>query len=171
MRCRFCQTPVSYTHLDVYKRQGTYSGSIELEIETLTPLFIRGPLKKSDNDSWKTKTARHRYQSYQGTDGRPVIPGSSIRGMLRTIVEVISFSKIKPVSTAKPFYRELRGSIGKQYRNFFLDSMGEIRSGIDYQSGNRINKTAQGYRSRIRAGVIRKKANNKYIEALDIRCV
>lgn len=35
---------------------------------------------------------------------RPVIPGSSIRGMLRTLVEIVSFGKIDRVSDAQKFF-------------------------------------------------------------------
>jgi len=35
---------------------------------------------------------------------KPVIPGSSIRGMLRTLVEIISFSKINQVSDVQKFF-------------------------------------------------------------------
>jgi CRISPR-associated protein (TIGR03986 family) len=41
--------------------------------------------------------------NYAGED-QPVIPGSSLRGMLRALFEVVTFSKIQPVSDAHKFY-------------------------------------------------------------------
>lgn len=41
--------------------------------------------------------------NYAG-EAQPVIPGSSLRGMLRSLFEVVTFSKIQPVSDAHKFY-------------------------------------------------------------------
>jgi CRISPR-associated protein (TIGR03986 family) len=96
---------------------GTYSGWIDLEIETLTPLYIRGAAMRRGGGTWDTRDARLRPEPYTTPDGRPAIPGSSLRGMVRTLVEILSFSKIQPMSEAKPFFRTVDDSrIGKVYR-------------------------------------------------------
>lgn len=54
----------------------------------------------------------------------PVIPGSSLRGMLRTIVEIISYSKISQVSEQpRFFFRDVVGDskdepLAKEYKKF-----------------------------------------------------
>lgn len=94
---------------------GTYSGSIELTIKTLTPLFIRGPVRHQDG-AWDNRDSRLRPEPYTTPDGRPAIPGSSLRGMVRTLVEILSFSKIQSVSTARPFFRTVAPDrIGRAY--------------------------------------------------------
>ncbi len=84
------------------------NGWLDLRIETLTPLFIRGPLRGGqtapDATPWATP------------EGRPVIPGSSLRGMLRTLVEILTSAKITPVSDSKPFFRTFAPDrVGKAY--------------------------------------------------------
>ncbi len=68
------QEPPSF---DIYHRD-RLSGYIDLEIETKTPLYIR---RESEDES------------FFSIDGKVKIPGSSIRGMVRTLVEIVSFGK------------------------------------------------------------------------------
>ncbi|MGI6618428.1 MAG: TIGR03986 family CRISPR-associated RAMP protein [Bacillota bacterium] len=86
---------------------GAYSGWIDLDIKTLTPLFIRGAVFPRDGSEGNTDTDPRRSDAFQRPDGTPVIPGSSLRGMIRTLVEILSFSKIQPVSIEKPFFRDV----------------------------------------------------------------
>lgn len=96
---------------------GTYSGWISVDIELLTPLFIRGPVTKNNDSEWDKREARLRPDPYTTRDGRAAIPGSSLRGMVCTLVEIISFSKIAPVTEDRPFYRSLgTDRVGRFYR-------------------------------------------------------
>jgi CRISPR-associated protein (TIGR03986 family) len=96
---------------------GTRNGWIDLEIKTLTPFFIRGPVTQSGG-VWDKRDSRFRLQPFANKDGVPVIPGSSLRGMIRSLVEVLSFSKISPVTDEKPFFRTVAPDrIGIAYRN------------------------------------------------------
>ena len=54
-------------------------GTIELELETFSPLFVRGQDKE---------------QFFALPDGSLAIPGSSVRGMLRNVVEIASLGKL-----------------------------------------------------------------------------
>jgi len=96
---------------------GTHSGWIDLNLKTLTPLFIRGPITKI-GEEWDKRDSRLRAEPFTNKDGVPVIPGSSLRGMIRSLVEVLSFSKINPVTDERPFFRTVaKGRIGDAYRN------------------------------------------------------
>lgn len=96
---------------------GTYSGWIDLAIETLTPLYIRGAVSAGADGNWDHRDARLRPEPYKASDGTPAIPGSSLRGMVRSLVELLSFSKIEPVTEKKPFFRTLaKNRIGREYR-------------------------------------------------------
>ena len=91
---------------------GTNHGWIDLEICTLTPLFIRGAVTRDNNGLWD-----RRPEPYLTPEGRPAIPGSSLRGMVRSLVEILSFAKIQPVTDQKPFFRTVSDDrIGKEYR-------------------------------------------------------
>lgn len=101
---------------------GTRSGWIDLKITTLTPLFIRGAAVQTDGE-WDRRDTRLRPEPYVNNDGVPVIPGSSLRGMIRSLVEVLSFSKISPVTDERPFFRTVaKDRIGIAYRNRMIHS-------------------------------------------------
>lgn len=96
---------------------GTHSGRIKLEIETLTPLYIRGPATRNDTE-WDGRESRLRPEPFTSADGTPLIPGSSLRGMVRGLVEILSFAKIQPVTAARPFFRTVAADrIGTAYRD------------------------------------------------------
>lgn len=101
------------------------SGYIEIEIETKTPLFIRG--KGSE---------------FFSEGGSPKIPGSSLRGMVRTLVEIVSFGKFGPYDDKSLYYRAVgdKGRLGSQYKNQMLDELDDyfpkVRSGLLRKNGN-----------------------------------
>lgn len=98
---------------------GTISGWVDLEIAALTPLYIRGPVLERKG-AWDPRDARHRPEPYL-VDGRPAIPGSSLRGMVRSLVEILAFAKIQPVTRARPFFRTVSNDrIGNAYRERML---------------------------------------------------
>jgi CRISPR-associated protein (TIGR03986 family) len=96
---------------------GANHGWIDLEIRTLTPLFIRGAVARDDHGRWDDRDSRVRHEPFLTPEGTPAIPGSSLRGMVRTLVEILSFAKIQPVSDQKPFFRTVSDDrIGREYR-------------------------------------------------------
>lgn len=97
---------------------GLRNGYIDVELETTTPLFIRDAVKRGDGGVWDQRESRIRPESAQ-RNGVPIIPGSSFRGLLRNLVEILSFSKIQPVTQRKPFYRSVGDS---RYRNLLVKS-------------------------------------------------
>ncbi|WP_448382312.1 TIGR03986 family type III CRISPR-associated RAMP protein [Desulfosoma sp.] len=116
--------------------QGTCSGWVDLTIKTLTPLFIRGGLMKK-NGLWDERETRLRPEPCTSIDGRPMIPGASLRGMIRTLVEILSFSKIKPVTNEKPFFRTVAADrIGVAYRARLLRNNQKPRGGYIRKQGN-----------------------------------
>ena len=115
---------------------GAHNGWIELSITALTPLFIRGPIIRREDGGWDTRDSRLRPDPYCTPDGRPAIPGSSLRGMVRTLVEILSFSKIQPISKAKPFFRTVgKDRIGDAYRQRMRIGDGP-RAGILRRNGD-----------------------------------
>lgn len=58
--------------------EGKNTGCIRLEIQALTPLFIGSGTGSEETDAFFSPT------------GRPVIPGSSIRGMTRNLLKIIT---------------------------------------------------------------------------------
>jgi len=81
--------------------KNSISGEIEIKIKAVTPIFIRD----SENEN-----------EFFNFNGTYYIPGSSIKGMLRSFIEVISFSKL--YTQDKTFsYRDLNNPSYKQKMN------------------------------------------------------
>ncbi|NEP57866.1 MAG: TIGR03986 family CRISPR-associated RAMP protein, partial [Symploca sp. SIO2G7] len=86
-----------------------------------------------------------------------IIPGSSLRGMLRTLVEIVSFSKIDRVTNNKLFYRSLGDPALKHiYQANFVDDPGRVIVSP--------NPQAPCYRSKVHSGFLRKRGSFYVIE-------
>ena len=90
-----------------------FSGYMNLTIETKTPMFIRG--------------GGENFLTLSSEQGKriPIIPGSSLRGMARTLVEIVSFGKFINYDN-KIFYR--RSSLtfdGDRVNGGFLKLVGD----------------------------------------------
>lgn len=120
------------------------SGSIELTITTKTPLFIRG--EGSD--------------FFRGADGRPAIPGSSLRGLVRTLVEIVSRGKFATFDDRRFHYRAVgdsQSSIGHQYQRQMIKRW---RHNGDYAfaplaRAGVLEKNGSGYTVRPSPGIFR----------------
>ena len=123
--------PESLPRHDRYE-EGRHTGWIDLTIKTETPLYIRcGPkvgdiLNEAEEDHAQL-TRKHRYRQdffHHGQPDHPVIPGSSIRGMIRSLVEILSFGKIQWFTDKQLIYRAVgdTSSLGQQYRESMLGS-------------------------------------------------
>ncbi|MGB3266166.1 MAG: TIGR03986 family CRISPR-associated RAMP protein [Microcoleus sp.] len=81
---------------------------------------------EDEKKQWETerKTVLAPFFTYRSDDLLPVLPGSSLRGMLRTLVEIISFSKIDRVSDEhRLFFRAVaanknKESWGEEYKKY-----------------------------------------------------
>lgn len=99
-------------------------GELKLTITALSPLFIRdggkpdraNPQNKADN-------------FFQTADGTFCIPGSSLKGMLRNVLEIASFSKMSRVSDRRYAIRDLQL---KKYTNQFVnrDTSSKVQAGL-----------------------------------------
>lgn len=88
-----------------------HSGHINLAIETLTPLYIRGT-SKDPNQECNTNP------EFFSPGGAIKIPGSSLRGMVRELVEIVSFGKFQ-CDDRQLFFRNIADIF---YRNTMIDT-------------------------------------------------
>jgi hypothetical protein len=86
-------------------------GTLDVEIEALSPLFIRG--------------ARDSKLFYETPDKTYAIPGTSIRGALRNVVEIATFSKLHRINDTRFAVRDL------QNRTLYGNHMAEIQKAPD----------------------------------------
>lgn len=120
---------------DIYDSD-RHTGYIELEIKTETPLYTRCAFPTSvyenqnnfdDKGKLKVTSDLNCQQFFHRGDARiPVIPGSTLRGMTRNLVEIFSYSKISNVSRKQLIYRAVADptSFGLQYRKMMMDTIG-----------------------------------------------
>ncbi|AGY58605.1 TIGR03986 family type III CRISPR-associated RAMP protein [Gloeobacter kilaueensis] len=67
-----------------------YSGRIAVTLTTVTPLLLLDTARVSENDQTKHKT----YPLRLGADGRPYLPPTSLKGMLRSAYEAVTNSRL-----------------------------------------------------------------------------
>jgi len=123
-----------------------FSGSISLDIESLTPIYIRG--MKSVSDESTAKTA----DFFMGKDY--CIPGSSLRGLLRTMTEIVSYGKMGSIN---------KDTLTKRFHyRAFADQSLTLRE--EYAS-KMIKKEGhpEYYYPKVKSGVIKKEERNYVI--------
>lgn len=107
------------------------SGEITLKITAETPIFIRNGHSKQDADIFEKYKkdqlpnpspaeldAIQRYLSFSNINGQYFIPATSIKGMLRNVLEIISFSRMMQVDNDKFAIRDL-----SKNDNFYMKQM------------------------------------------------
>jgi len=149
-----------------------YSGFFEIELTTRSPLFVRCPLRRALFDLNEQGLDRHgrpvtaetpypdRIRNtadffHRGAPDQPVIPGSSLRGMLRSMLEIVSHGKMEQISERQLFFRTMDGSaLSNAY-------VGRMVAG-DGTPGN-------GYRPKTQTGLLRAARNGTFqIEPCDV---
>lgn len=89
--------------------QDGISGTIEVLYTAQTPVFI-GNGEGNNN----------LINNYRAANGQYAIPGSTLRGMVRNIIEIVSFGKFNRVSDATFSVRDLTPAAKELYRNHFV---------------------------------------------------
>ena len=134
---------------------GRHTGFFTVTLRTKTPLYIRGGLstarsrgtdelsefeqaeaEKSGPPPQDFRQAMKNKPDFFATidPDQPVIPGSSLRGMLRSLVEIITYSKVQWVTDKKLFFRTMDDSVvGESYRQRMMDN---VESGFLQRDGD-----------------------------------
>lgn len=94
-----------------------YTGSFECVLETCSPMFIRGMITARELSEGKDGKDQPSFFSLDGGK-TPIIPGSSLRGLLRSMVEIVSYSRLRWVMNHRLAYRAVdTTSLGVKYRS------------------------------------------------------
>lgn len=101
-----------------------YSGRIVCSLEAVTPLFIGG------HSAGKNKGDGPVDRQFLTIGGKYAIPGSSIKGMLRELVEIISCSQLTQLSDRRIAYRRVGQPNTGSYKSQFINLEPE-ETGID----------------------------------------
>jgi CRISPR-associated protein (TIGR03986 family) len=106
---------------DCYHRD-LITGRIDCTLTTASPLYIRCGLKPAEFKLGKKAKDSPEFFYTDPDKLVPVIPGSSLRGMLRSLIEIITYSKIPQVSDqTRFFFRDVAGnpkqdSLAQEYK-------------------------------------------------------
>ncbi|QWY74026.1 TIGR03986 family CRISPR-associated RAMP protein [Ferrovum myxofaciens] len=84
--------------------QDGVSGELSLTLTTHTPLLVGGQQTKAEQDKPGEVTP------FQLPGGRYAIPGSSIKGMLRAVIEIAGFGRMHQVDEQRPALRDITQS-------------------------------------------------------------
>ncbi len=115
-----------------------YTGYFDVTLTTMSPVYIRGPIPrpdfpKLDEEGQEKLRFRERVTNrpdffYTHNWNEPLIPGSSLRGMLRAVLEIASYSKVQWVTDKKLFFRTVdKTSVGRYYRGILT---GKVEGGF-----------------------------------------
>jgi len=112
--------------VDELPDQGIYNselhtGYIDCELTTSSPVYVRAGLTPEQAKAGKESKELPGF-FYLDDENQPVIPGSSLRGMLRTLTEIVTFSKIGAVSKNPLVYRSVGGTTNhdENYRKMLM---------------------------------------------------
>ena len=123
----------THNTFDPERKSGYFNVSMQVE----TPLYIRGTLTRQkfgylesgkdvdgnflpQDRNPEFKRLVQNIPDFFSIDGgdTPRIPGSSLRGMIRTLIEILAYGKLQPVTHNQFFFRTVDdSSIGVYYRN------------------------------------------------------
>jgi CRISPR-associated protein (TIGR03986 family) len=97
------------------------SGTLEITITAESDLFVGGEILKDNND----RDIRYFFKA----NGKYYIPGTSIKGMIRNVLEIASFGKMSRVDDGRYSYRDLKNADYTQ-RMTTVQSNGAFRSNV-----------------------------------------
>ena len=96
------------------------SGYIDLDIENKTPIFIRG-----NNENFLL------------INEKPIIPGSSLRGLIRNMVGILSFSKIDFINDSRFFFRSFADAANRLRNEYNEEIIKDSKVGILFETEDR----------------------------------
>ena len=100
-------------YLDGNKEVKLYTGYINYDLITMTPFYIRNTIDEPN------KYEKNNNPGFFSPAGRYKIPGSSVRGMTRNMVETVSWGKFENFEDRNLYYRMLADnckSVRKEYQ-------------------------------------------------------
>lgn len=94
------------------KGEKRWSGEIVCSLSALTPLLVCGAQEKTGTGLTISR--------FMTVGGKPVIPGSSLKGMLRSLMEILSYSGMWPMNKSHLYWRVVTN---KDYLANFSDDL------------------------------------------------
>lgn len=150
-----------------------HTGYFEVTLTTKSPVYVRCPFtlqeflrqeRGEDADEPFRQQVRNTPDFFYTCDcSRPVIPGSSLRGMLRNVLEIVSYGKVQWVTEKNLFFRTVDNTaVGRHYRGRMT---GRVEAGFLRREGDgyviKVCQMARVQRSRLGGSLYEGEAPNK----------
>lgn len=128
-----------YVHIPEWSRnvshdrpfQDGFSGEIHYTLIAESPLLVGGEQERNGHDDRPNTEVR----PFKLPDGHYAIPGSSLKGMLRSVVEIAGFGRMRMVDEQRPGLRDISGGyVSASYKDK-LDG-GKVKTGFLYKRGD-----------------------------------
>ena len=139
--------------------ENKHTGYIEIEIQTLTPIYIRDTIEEKEFKEKKTLENSENINmnpDFFSPGGILRIPGSSLRGLVRTMVEITGFGKISFLEADRKFH----------YRSF-ADKSIDLRN--QYKNKMLSGNQNSGHGQKIKAGYLIREGLDYYIKPAQIK--
>ncbi len=115
------------------------TGHFEVILTTKSPLYIRCAIteeKFKQQEQDKNLPFREQVKNtpeffYTTKQAQPVIPGSSLRGMLRSLLEIVSYSKMVFVDDSAVFYRAVADKETSPLRKPYNEILGKFGKNVN----------------------------------------
>jgi CRISPR-associated protein (TIGR03986 family) len=102
-----------------------YCGEIDIEITAETPIVVGGGKSRRQAKGEMTSVG-----FFLDADGKPALPGSTLRGVIRNTAEIASFSRFRTVDDKTYAVRDLTAGGRFFYNNRLTDTKSERRGSV-----------------------------------------
>jgi len=135
-----------------------HTGSIECQLSTESPVYVRAA-RTLEQVEKKVASKDVPEFFYVQDINEPVIPGSTLRGMLRSLIEIASFGKVAEIAEKRLVYRAVGDttSHGVRYRDSVM-----LNEGKHWDQDSR--EESYYYTPLTRAGYMRKRGSDWVIQ-------
>lgn len=144
----FLHSGITPNNVYLTQDEGFYTGHIAITATNKTPVYVRGtltPENKSKNTYTTKNGTKVQIENYKPA-GKLGLPGSSVRGMIRSIVEIVSFGKFGFFNNNNLYFRSFADESRKlrdEYNSFF-NNQNAIKAGLIYKEGRHYHLIPDG---------------------------
>ena len=131
------QEPLAH---DRYHHEDALTGWIDCDLTTCSPTYIRGMLTQEvwrEHREMQSKGERLSVAQKEAAapffslENHPVIPGSSLRGLVRSLVEIIGYGRVRWVGDSPTFtYRAVAAQTNDPLREPYQQAIGRFGSNV-----------------------------------------
>ncbi|MEE1340129.1 MAG: TIGR03986 family CRISPR-associated RAMP protein [Succinivibrionaceae bacterium] len=141
-----------------------YSGTITCSLVVKKALLVAESLSEENREKNVDELGIKKREFFKLNDGKTLcIPGTSLKGMLRSYIEILSQSGITLISNQKLFYRDLTGGIKSKYKRLFPKPQKDMSNNKLIAGGFLFKRGAQYYLAKTNVILVTNQNKDEYI--------